>query len=204
VNGATVASTVLILIRQDDNAYSVTSGLDGYGIPYELVRVPKTGFSLPALNTTSRGNYGGIISLSELAYDYDGNWHSGISSDQYNAIYAYQVAFGVRFVRIDAYPQPAFGTTTAPSGVGCCSTDVEQLISITNNTGFATANIKTDATMSTRNMYHYPALMVPFQGTPLQLSSTTLRVVSRWSGLAAGRLNGQPPQTSYSMLISTG
>ena len=61
VNSATVGSTVLILIRQDDNAYSVTSGLDGYGIPYELVRVPKTGFSLPALNTTSHGNYGGIM-----------------------------------------------------------------------------------------------------------------------------------------------
>ena len=156
-SGATVGSTVLILIREDDNAYSVTSGLDAYGIPYDLVRVPKTGFELPALNTSSHGNFGGIISLSELAYDYDGNWHSGITADQYNVIYAYQIAFGVRFVRIDAYPQPAFGTTTATQGVGCCSTDVEQLISLTNDTGFPTANIKTNAFMSTRNMYHYPA-----------------------------------------------
>ena len=181
VNGAIVGSTILILIRQDDNAYSVTSGLDGYGIPYEVARVPKTGFELPALNSSSNGNYGGIISLSELAYDYDGNWHSGITADQYNSIYAYQVAFGVRFVRIDAYPQPAFGTTTALSGVGCCSTDVEQLISVTNNTGFATANIKTDATMSTKNMYHYPAAIT---------DSATTWEVAKYAASADGSFSG--------------
>jgi hypothetical protein len=159
VEGATVGSTILILLRTNDNAYSVTSGLDAYGIPYELARVPQTGFQLPTLNTSAHGNYGGIISLSELAYEYPEGWHSGISADQYNSIYAYQVAFGVRFTRIDAYPQPAFGTTTAPQGVGCCSADVEQLISLTNNTGFSTANIKTDAFMSTKNMYHYPAVI---------------------------------------------
>lgn len=156
---ATVDSTILVLVRQGDNAYGVTSGLTGYGIPFEVSYVPKTGYQLPSLNTsTSQGKYGGIISLSELAFEYDGGvWGSGISTDQYNTIYAYQTAFGVRFVRIDAYPQPAFGTTTAAQGVGCCGTDVEQLISLTNSTGFPTANIKTGATMSTKNMYHYPA-----------------------------------------------
>lgn len=156
---ATVDSTILILAREGDSTYSVTSGLDGYGIPYEIATVPKTGFQLPTLSTsTSQGKYGGIISLSELAYEYDGGvWNSGISTEQYNSIYAYQLAFGVRFVRIDAFPQPAFGTTPAAQGVGCCDTDVEQLISITNATGFPTANIKTGATMSTKNMYHYPA-----------------------------------------------
>jgi hypothetical protein len=163
--GGKVDTTILVLVRTDDNAYSVTSGLDAYGIPYELIRVPKTGFQLPALNVSAHGNFGGIISLSELAYEYDGDWHSGISTDQYNTIYAYQVAFGVRFVRIDAYPQPAFGTTTAPQGVGCCSSDIEQLISLTNNTGFATANIKTNAFMSTRNMYHYPAIITDIATT---------------------------------------
>lgn len=159
---ATVDSTILILVRQGDNPYSVYSGLQGYGIPYEISYVPKTGYQLPALNTSaSSGKYGGIISLSELAYEYDGGvWNSGISNDQYNAIYAYQTAFGVRFVRIDAYPQPSFGTAPADAGVGCCGNDVEQLISLTNSTGFETANIKTGATMSTKNMFHYPAKIV--------------------------------------------
>jgi hypothetical protein len=156
---ATVDSTVLVLVRSADNAYSVISGLQGYGIPYEVAYVPKTGFQLPTLNSSAtQGNYGGIISLSELAYEYDGGvWSSGISTEQYNSIYAYQTTFGVRFVRIDAYPQPAFGTAPADAGVGCCGADVEQLISLTNSTGFPTANVKTGATMSTKNMFHYPA-----------------------------------------------
>jgi len=157
---ATVDSTILILVREGDATYSVTSGLDAYGIPYELVFVPRTGFNLPSLNTSStQGNYGGIISLSELSFGYDSGFSSGISNDQYNTIYAYQIAFGVRFVRINAFPQPTFGTTTAPQGSGCCSTDVDQFISITNDTGFATANIKTGATLTSRNIYHYPAVI---------------------------------------------
>jgi hypothetical protein len=159
---ANVDSKVLVLVRAGDNPYSVVSGLQGYGIPYEISEVSKTGYQLPALNSSkSQGNYGGIISLSELAFEYDGGvWNSGISNDQYSTIYAYQIAFGVRFVRIDAYPQPAFGTSPADQGVGCCGNDVEQLISLTNSTGFETANIKTDATMSTKNMFHYPAKII--------------------------------------------
>lgn len=190
---ATVDSTILVLVRAGDKAYSVTSGLEGYGIPYEIAYVPKTGFQLPTLNTsTSAGKYGGIVSLSELSYEYDGGvWNSGISTEQYNTLYAYQLAFGVRFVRIDAYPQPAFGTTTADQGVGCCSTDVEQLISITNNTGFPTANLKTGATMSTKNMFHYPAKVVD-STTTWQIakyapggaftSDTTAAVINNFAG----------------------
>ncbi|OQO00893.1 hypothetical protein B0A48_13580 [Cryoendolithus antarcticus] len=153
-----VAQTILVLVRTADDPYAVISGLQGYGIPYQVVQVPQTGFTLPALNSSAtQGNYGGIISLSELAYEYSTGWAAGISTDQYNQLYAYQTAFGVRFVRIDAYPQPAFGVSTAAQGVGCCGQDVEQLISISNATGFPGANIKTGATMSTKNMYHYPA-----------------------------------------------
>ena len=190
---ATVDSKVLVLVREGDSPYSVVSGLQGYGIPYEVSYVPKTGFQLPTLNSsTSQGNYGGIISLSELAYEYDGGvWNSGISNDQYNTIYAYQTVFGVRFVRIDAYPQPAFGTSPADQGVGCCGNDVEQLISLTNNTGFASANVKTGATMSTKNMFHYPAKIID-SATTWQIAKyapsgvfntdTTAAVVNNFAG----------------------
>lgn len=164
--GVNVKSTILVLVRSADSPYSVISGLQGYGIPYEVVQVPQTGFQLPTLNSSAtQGNYGGIISLSELAYEYSTGWSAGISTDQYNQIYAYQSAFGVRFVRIDAYPQPAFGTSPAPEQTGCCADNVEQLISFTNATGFPTANIKTGATMSTANMYHYPAVITDSSNT---------------------------------------
>jgi len=58
-------------------------------------------------------------------------------------------------VRLNSYPQSAYGTTT--SSGGCCNSGVEQLISISNATGFPTANIKTEAGMTTENLYHYSA-----------------------------------------------
>lgn len=77
-------------------------------------------------------------------------------------LYSYQAAFGVRMVRLDVYPGPAFGmeaddlsqsmtvlltpiagTTTAIAGAGCCNTGVEQLVSISNSAAFPTAGLKT-------------------------------------------------------------
>lgn len=154
-------NTVLIFARDSNAAYSAYSGLLGYGIPYQVVIVPQSGITLPALNSSStQGNYGGIILMSELAYEYSTGWGSAITADQFTTLYNYQTAFGVRMVRIDVYPQPNFGCQTAIASTGCCSADVEQFVSFTNSTGFPTANIKTGATQSTKNMYHYPATII--------------------------------------------
>ena len=64
-----VKSTVLVLARDADSARQATSGLNGYGIPFETLIIPQGGVSLPTLNTTAGGNYGGIIALSGLAYN---------------------------------------------------------------------------------------------------------------------------------------
>jgi hypothetical protein len=116
---------------------------------------------LPTLNSTAKaGNYGGILILSDVSYDYSGDYHSALTQDQYTALYAYQVAFGVRMVRLDTYPDDTTGTAAVAASdgsEGCCADNVEQLISFTNTTGFATANLKSSATVSTKNLYHYPA-----------------------------------------------
>lgn len=52
---------------------------------------------------------------------------------------------------------PISGVTTAIAGAGCCATGVEQLLSITDDSQFKTANIKTGATVSTAGLWHYPA-----------------------------------------------
>jgi hypothetical protein len=161
VGGSTVNSKILILAPQGDGSYSATSGFDAYGIPYELVTVPQGGAALPTLNSTAKaGNYGGILILSDVSYDYSGDYHSALTQDQYTALYAYQVAFGVRMVRLDTYPDDTTGTAAVAASdgsEGCCADNVEQLISFTNTTGFATANLKSSATVSTKNLYHYPA-----------------------------------------------
>lgn len=110
----TVQGTILVLARNNGEAYAATSGLDAHGIPYSVIVVPQSGVTLPTLSAcATAGDYGGIITVSELAYEYDGGvWGSAITDAQWEAMYAYQEAFGVRMVRLDAYPQPKFGKGT--------------------------------------------------------------------------------------------
>lgn len=161
VGGSSVKSTILVLAPEGDSSYSATSGFDAYGIPYQLLSVPQGGVSLPTLNSTAKaGNYGGILILSDVSYDYSGDYHSALTQDQYTTLYAYQVAFGVRMVRLDTYPDDTSGTAAVAASdgsEGCCADNVEQLMSFTNVTGFSTANLKSGATVSTKNLYHYPA-----------------------------------------------
>jgi len=111
----TVSSTVLVLARDTSSSYSATSGLDAHGIPYEVVVVPKSGLAnLPTLAaTTSSGNYGGIIIMSEVSYGYDDGWYSALTASQWQKMFEYQVAFAVRMVRLDVYPLAEFGLPSA-------------------------------------------------------------------------------------------
>lgn len=110
VSGATVDSKILIFARDEYSASTTSSGLEGYGIPFETALVPKEGIVLPALSTSNTtGLYGGIIVMGAVSYDYDGAWSSALTQQQWDTIYAYQTNFHVRLVRIDEHPGPSFG-----------------------------------------------------------------------------------------------
>lgn len=111
VAAVTVSTTVLVLARDSVSGNSAASSLKGYGIPFEVVVVPSTGITLPTLNSiVTSGNYGGIITVSELAYDLGvAGWGSAITTSQWQQLYAYQTSFGIRMVRLDVYPGPDFG-----------------------------------------------------------------------------------------------
>jgi hypothetical protein len=114
-----VSSTILVFARDSASAYSATSGLNAYGIPYELHIVPSAGITLPTLNSsTTAGNYGGIITLSEVAYQYTDGWYSAMTTAQWQQLYDYQTSFGVRMVRLDVYPDSDFGKSLFCAGVG--------------------------------------------------------------------------------------
>lgn len=111
-----VTSTVLVLARDIPSANSATSGLQGYGIPYDVVLVPQSGVILPPLSSSgTEGNYGGIVVMSEVAYLYASGWASALTAAQWQALYEYQVAFGARMVRLDAFPAPEFGMSCSRS-----------------------------------------------------------------------------------------
>lgn len=106
----TVSNTVLVFARNSASAAVATSGLQGYGIPYQTVIVPQSGAPLPVLNSTATaGNYGGFIVLSEVSYQYSTGFLSALTTSQWNTLYNYQSAFGVRMVRLDVFPTADFG-----------------------------------------------------------------------------------------------
>jgi hypothetical protein len=164
---ATVDSKILILARDAYSASTASSGLEGYGIPFQTVLVPKEGITLPSLSSSgTAGNYGGIIVLGAVSYDYDGSWRSALTDAQWTTIHTYQTNFKVRLTRIDEFPGPAFGKyiiclgcvvtprpvdgwlTRSVTGAralngGCCGSGVEQLVAFTNISAFPTANVKT-------------------------------------------------------------
>lgn len=110
IPGATVDSKILILARDEYSASTASSGLEGYGIPFEAILVPREGIVLPALTSSNTtGLYGGIIVLSDVSYDYEGTWSSAVTQQQWDTIYEYQTDFHVRLVRTDEYPGPSFG-----------------------------------------------------------------------------------------------
>ncbi|KAL4882775.1 hypothetical protein BJY04DRAFT_186004 [Aspergillus karnatakaensis] len=153
-----LAANVLIIARDSTQADVASSGLNGYGIPFDTLLVPQAGIELPSLNTSSGGNYGGIVVAGEVSYDYGAEgWRSALTDDQWNQLYAYQLAYGVRMVQYDVYPGPKFGAS-ALSG-GCCADGVQQDFFFSDVSDFPTSGLKTGsgAGVSTQGLWHYPS-----------------------------------------------
>lgn len=153
----TINSTALVIATDLVSAYSAYSGLNDHGIPFYVLVVPQNGTTLPSLNDSATvGNFGLIVVLSEVSYDYGGTegYQSALTTAQWTELFNYQVSFGVRMVRLDVYPSTDSGTTALG---GCCDTGVEQYISISDDTAFASAGLNVGATLSTQGLWHYPA-----------------------------------------------
>ncbi|PVI05419.1 hypothetical protein DM02DRAFT_650758 [Periconia macrospinosa] len=149
-----VNSTLLILARDSSAAKSGVGVLQGYGIPYQVVDLSAANSGLPKLNTTpDAGSFGGIVTVSAQGYTNGDDWNTIISAQQWQDLYRYQEAFGVRLVRLNAWPsEKEFGVQSVG---GAVTTD--QPIGITNSKDFATANLVDKAQMSTLNLTKYPA-----------------------------------------------
>ncbi|EDU47646.1 hypothetical protein PtrSN002B_008332 [Pyrenophora tritici-repentis] len=157
VGSATVSSTILIIARDTTSATNGAAlGLQGYGIPYEILTVPQAGIAnLPLLNSTvTNGNYGGIITISEVGYNYNDLYYSALTDAQWSQLYAYQTNFGVRMVRLDVYPTADFGVS--PNGGNLN----DEPVSFTNMSGFPSANLKANVPVSIASIYHSPATIV--------------------------------------------
>lgn len=152
-----VDATILVIAKDAYGIQVASSGLNGYGIPFQPLQVPQAGVALPALNSSSGGNFGGIIIAGQVSYDYGaGNFSSALTSAQWQLMYDYQTQYGVRMVQYDVYPGPAFGASALG---GCCDTGVEQLMYFSNVGSIPFSGLKTGsaAGVSTQGLWHYPS-----------------------------------------------
>ncbi|KAK7430755.1 hypothetical protein QQZ08_002799 [Neonectria magnoliae] len=112
--------------------------------------------------------------LDSVSYNYDNAWRSAVTDAQWDALYAYQTNFNVHMVRINEFPGPKFGVAAVSAGY--CGDGVDQFVSNSDNSDFPTANIKTNADLSTKGLYHVPATIT---------DPSTTRQVAKF-GIATG------------------
>lgn len=182
-----ISANILVLARDDYSAKTATSGLNAYGIPFTTVIVPQAGVQLPPLNSSSGGNFGGIVVAAEVSYDYGGTtgWQSALTDDQWNQLHAYQLEYGVRMVHYDVYPGPRYGASAKDQG--CCENGVEQLMWFSDISEFPTSGLKTGpgAGVSTVGLWHYPATVAD-TNTTKQIAQfedgSTAAVVNNFDG----------------------
>ncbi|KAJ6263087.1 hypothetical protein Dda_1646 [Drechslerella dactyloides] len=171
-NGYTLLSNVLILALNAPTAKLAETPLESYGMSWDTIIVPEAGVDLLVLNATQSDgtiicNYNAIIIPSDLRYtDSDSGWRSGLSTDQWNALYTYQTMCNVRMVRLNAYPMSSeFG---AESLGGCCNSGEEgQNVTIVASAAasrFATAGLKS-VPVNLAGLWHNPAKITDTNST---------------------------------------
>ena len=137
VAAVTVNSTLLVLSREPNATSSATLLLQGYGIPYQVADLSLKGSGFPQLNSTpDAGNFGGIVAISARDYDGSDDWKTVMTDKQWQELYRYQDAFGVRLVSLNAWPSADYGVQ---SSGGRVTSDLP--IAISNAKEFASANI---------------------------------------------------------------
>src|SRR5579859_6638467 len=155
-NSLSLFQETLVIATDASAADEAVSLLQGYGQPTFLLSIPQAGAPLPALETGNTGNFGLIIIIGLVTYDFGGTtgWASAITADQWNALYAYQLKYSVRMIHLDAFPGSFNGTTVAPGPGGCCSSE-DQSVYLLDPTFVPTAGLK-KSNLSTAGLWHYP------------------------------------------------
>lgn len=188
--------TALVIASSASAADEAVSILNALGQPNQLLAIAQSGTPLPPLETvrvsTTTGNFGLIIIIGMVSYNYGGTtgWASAITSDQWTALYAYQLKYGVRMVHLDGYPGNFPGTTSAPGPGGCCSSDEQDVYA--TDTSLLTAAGLPASNLSTLGLWHYPATVTDATITTsfLQFAPNTEYVATTVAGVTqnfAGR-----------------
>lgn len=94
---------------------ALTSSLDRLGVPHDVLIArdhPMSGAGLAAMlsDGAGHGRYQGImLTTGDLTYESAGVWQSAFSTEQWDALHAYQAEFGVRSVTSFTFADGAYG-----------------------------------------------------------------------------------------------
>ncbi|EGX52970.1 hypothetical protein AOL_s00007g306 [Orbilia oligospora ATCC 24927] len=104
--GKISVNTKALILATDGSGKAAIGTLNGYGIPYDNIVMTDSGYTLPTLtNSDGSCKYGVIVAFRQLYNSNSkGSWVSFIGSDQWQKIYDYQVACGVRLIHLGAVP----------------------------------------------------------------------------------------------------
>ncbi|KAJ3278102.1 hypothetical protein HK104_002648 [Borealophlyctis nickersoniae] len=139
----------------------VTNGLNGYGIPYDQLIIPNTGYngSLPLQDSAGNPLYSlVIVTPGQLPYaNAAGVWGSALTQVQWDQLAAYESKWKVRRVSLDDTPQASHGTVIADSTAwGCCGANVSQDLVVNLLPEMSKYGLVDNATFTTQGLYHYP------------------------------------------------
>lgn len=204
-----VEARVLVLSADGGEADlpAIRQALDYLGTPY-TVRIATTAGALTPdqLAVDGRGRYQGVILTTAALAFYDGaGWRSALAPDEWQTLWTYEAAYGVRQVTWYTYPTPDYGFAWG-TAVDTSATPVEAALTDAGREVFP--YVAAGARLTVRDAYAYLAAPASATATPLLTdgAGNALALVERY---ADGRENlaltfDSSPHLIHAIVLSYG
>ncbi|KAK6531741.1 hypothetical protein TWF694_002916 [Orbilia ellipsospora] len=161
----TMVNARALILATDTSGNAITSTLDAYGIRYDNLVLPDSGYILPSLtNSDGSCKYGAIVIFRQLfSTDSKGNWVSFIGTDQWTLLWTYQQTCGVRMIHLGVVPETwdfscnIISSTSATENNNIYSNNDQFFLDTTvASAEFPWANLKNPTNARFANTWHTP------------------------------------------------
>eukprot|EP00128_Syssomonas_multiformis_P011258 Colp12_sorted_trinity150504_noHs@18884 len=136
-----------------------TSILQGYGLAYTVMTIPREGVSgaLQLESDPTHALYSCII-FTPIVYNYNGVWQSPLTTDQLAQIDAYERKWSVRRVVFQVFPSASLGVE--PVNAVNMGTDRNHQIRLATYGTMLDKNLNPNMILYTEDLWHYPTRIV--------------------------------------------
>ncbi|EWC47302.1 hypothetical protein DRE_03421 [Drechslerella stenobrocha 248] len=161
----TTVNTRALILATDNSGAAAVGTLNAYGIPYDNIVIADSNYTLPFLtNNDGSCKYGVIVIFRQLySTDSSKNWVSFINGIEWQKIYDYQTACGVRLIHLGAVPNKWDFACTLISSKDSVENDALYssnhqffLDTTVSKAEFPTANVKNPKNARLTGAWHTP------------------------------------------------